>query len=104
MIVSLGISSTSATFRALGTACVVHALCVFGIWAAVFWVHLDFVPGQLWLALAWLWFVWPVALSLHHDRSPVRVAVPVLLGVALLLPPAPIIFAFTVWFIQGFAP
>jgi hypothetical protein len=74
----------------------------FGYWvlaAAVFLFRLSFGSDSHGLG-----FLWPVLLALHPNRSLVRFAVPVGLGIALLIPCAQAIYAFTAWTIGGFGP
>lgn len=94
----------STTYRALAAACILHAATVFTLWATMFLADLDFMSGKLWLVVAWLWFIWPVALFFHRGRTVRRFVVPVLIGAALLVPCLPVFFTFTAWYIYGFAP
>ena len=93
------------TFRLLVALCIVHALIVLALWAATFLAGFKpLLPASVWVAFAWLWLAWPAAIMLHPSRSPLRVLLPALVGVVLLAPCAPTIFAFTVWWLIGFAP
>src|SRR6185436_7886003 len=79
-------------YRVFAVSCVVHALAVSAFWAAMFVANLDLLPGKVWLALAWLWLVWPVALMLHPGRSLRRIAWRVFIAVGLLVPCTPVIY------------
>jgi hypothetical protein len=93
-----------SSYSALAVACVLHASSVFAFWSAEYWADIDLMPTKAWLVLGWLWLAWPVALSLHRDRSLIRVAVPLSIGFAALAVCIPTIFTLTVWSIGGFAP
>ena len=58
---------------------------------------MSLLPGQVWLALAWLWLVWPLLLVLHPAGTPRRIFVPVFIGVVLIAPCMATIFLFTAW-------
>ena len=94
----------SAACRMLAAACILHAVLVFALWAAMFWAHVEFIPAKPWLALGWLWLIWPAVLTMQRERTLLRVGVPLAISLALLVPCVPTIFAFTVWSIGGFAP
>ena len=102
MIESASANGPTIAYRVFACSCVIHALVVFAFWAAMFVANLDLMPGKVWLALAWLWLIWPAALLLHPGRSLRRIAWPVLIAVGLLVPCTPVIFTFTVWAVQGF--
>ena len=104
MATSIARTVPSATFRALAAASVVHALVVALLWAGKFHFDIPIVPARAWLGLAWGWLIWPVVLLLHRDRSPFRVLVPSLIGVALLGPCLSTVWSFTTWALGGFAP
>lgn len=91
-------------YRLLAAGCIVHAATVLALWLGVFVAGLNLIPGKLWLLLTWLWVFWPVALLAGKARSFRRVAIPVSLGLAVMVPCIPTIFAFTVWYFRGFAP
>ena len=103
-MIALPTQSASTAYRTLANACVMHALLVFVLWASMFWVNVEFIPVKPWLLLGWLWLIWPAALTLHRERSFLRVGVPVAIGLAALVPCVPTIFALTVWSTHGFAP
>jgi hypothetical protein len=91
-------------FRALTVGAVVHALVVLAFWAAEFIADLHVISARWWLALAWLWLIWPVVLAFHPARTWKSVAIALGVGIALLLPCVSTIYTFTVWAIEGFAP
>ena len=91
-------------FRALAAAAIAHALIVLFLWFGIFYADLDLIPGRWWLLLFWSWPVWPLLLVLHPVRTIKRVAVPVAIGIALLVPCFPTAFAFTAWALGAFAP
>jgi hypothetical protein len=91
-------------YRLVAAMAIAHALVTLLLWSAVLIADLQVVSARIWLALVWLWLVWPVVLAFHRDRSLKRVAVPSLIGLALLAPCIPVAFAFTAWTIGGFAP
>lgn len=97
-------SAPSVTFRTLAVVAIVHALLVALLWVGEFYFDVTVLPARVWLVLAWSWLIWPVALLLHPDRSPLRVFVPCLIGIALLAPCLSTVWTFTVWAIGGFAP
>lgn len=94
----------SHQFRALAGGAIVHAFIVLLVWLGVFYADLDLIPGHWWLLLFWLWPVWPFLLILHPVRTLKRVAMPVAIGIALLVPCIPTVLAFTSWTFGGFAP
>lgn len=104
MNVVVALNPVSHQFRALAGGAIMHALIVLLVWLSVFYFDLDLVSGQWWLLLFWSWPVWSLLLILHPVRSFKRVAVPVSIGIALLVPCIPTAFAFTVWTLGGFAP
>ena len=91
-------------FRVLASITVAHALVVLLLWLGVFYADVQFISGRVWLVLLWLWLVWPLLLAFHPGRSLRGVAVPLLVGIALIAPCVPTAFAFTAWVIGGFAP
>ena len=90
--------------RLLQGGCILHAAIVLSLWVATFPADLEVIPGKLWLALAWLWIVWPIAIALHPAFDFKQRVLPVVAGAALLAPCIPVIYTFTVWAIWGFAP
>jgi len=85
------------SFDVMALLCVAHALIVLLLWAAQSFGKMTILPGQVWLALAWLWLSWPVLLILHPAGSPRRIFVPVFVGVVLIAPCMATIFLFTAW-------
>ncbi|HEY7943471.1 MAG: hypothetical protein ACHP7M_01675 [Burkholderiales bacterium] len=85
------------TFQLLALLCVAHALIVLLSWIAQSFADLSLLSGQIWLALAWLWLIWPLLLVLHPAGSPRRIFVPVFIGVVLIAPCMATIFLFTAW-------
>jgi hypothetical protein len=74
-----------------------HALIVQLLWTVHSFANMALLPGQIWLALAWLWLVWPLLLVLHPAGTPRRIFVPVFIGVVLIAPCMATIFLFTAW-------
>ncbi len=91
------------TFQLMALLCVAQALVVLLLWIGQSFGHLTLLPGQIWLALAWLWLVWPLLLTLHPAGSPRRIFVPVFIGVVLIAPCMATIFLFTAWALDGSA-
>lgn len=91
-------------FRALAGGAIAHALIVLLVWLGVFYADLDFISAPWWLLLFWSWPIWSLLLMFHPVRSFKRVAVPVSIGIALLVPCIPTAFAFTAWTFGNFAP
>lgn len=91
---------SGVSFRAFAFLAVLHALAVLLIWAGEFYVAVSLMSGRAWLILAWLWLVWPFALTLHPAGTRRRVIVPILISIALLAPCAGSIFLFTVWALE----
>ena len=85
------------SFEIIALLCVAHALTVLLMWAVQSFGNMALVAGQIWLALAWLWLVWPLLLVLHPAGSARRIFVPVFIGVVLLAPCMATIFLFTAW-------
>jgi hypothetical protein len=85
------------SFEIIALLCVAHALTVLLMWAVQSFGNMALVAGQIWLALAWLWLVWPLLLMLHPAGSARRIFVPVFIGVVLLAPCMATIFLFTAW-------
>ena len=103
-MIDLPAQKVSPAFLRLAILSVIHALLVFALWAAMFWANVESIPAKPWLVFAWLWLSWPVALSVHRDRSFFRVAIPVAIGFTALAPCATTIYVLTSWTIWGFAP
>jgi hypothetical protein len=91
-------------YRMLSAMTIAHALIVLLLWLTVLMADAQLISARLWLALFCLWLVWPLGLVLHPARSLKHVAVPSLIGLALLAPAMPVAFSFTAWSIGGFAP
>lgn len=85
------------SFQVLALLCVAHALIVLLLWIGQSFANFSLVSGQIWLALAWLWLVWPLLLVLHPAASPRRIFIPVFTGVVLLAPCMATIFLFSAW-------
>ena len=83
---------------------VAHALAVLLVWMAVFKFDVDLVSARLWLAVAWLWVLWPLAFLLGPARFRLKLLAPFAVAIALLLPCVGTIHTFTVWAVSGFAP
>ena len=97
--------ATNPVYRALAAGCLFHALAVLAVWALILIGNAPiFISGQAWLIMAWLWLFWPLALCVPAPRSLRGIGVPVLIGIAMLVPCVPFVFAFTAWSIYGFAP
>jgi hypothetical protein len=91
------------SFQILALLCVAHALMVLLLWSVQSFGKMPLIAGQVWLALAWLWLIWPLLLFLHPAASPRRIFVPVFIGVVLLAPCMATIFLFTAWALDGSA-
>ncbi len=91
------------SFQIMALLCVAQALIVLLLWIAQSFGHITLLPAQVWLALAWLWLVWPVLLTLHPAGSPRRIFVPLFIGVVLIAPCMATIFLFTAWTLDGSA-
>jgi hypothetical protein len=96
-------NSAIRVYRVLAILAVIHSAAVFSVWL---FARPDVfpLPPLVWVISAWCGLIWPLLLSLHRGRSLLRFAVPVLLGLALLIPCVPLLLAFTAWSIGGFAP
>jgi hypothetical protein len=91
------------SFEVMALLCVAHALIVLSLWIVHSFANMSLLPGQVWLALAWLWLVWPLLLVLHPAGTPRRIFVPVFIGVVLIAPCMATIFLFTAWALDGSA-
>jgi hypothetical protein len=91
------------SFQVMALLCVAQALVVLLLWIVQSFGNMTVLPGQVWLALAWLWLVWPLLLILHPVGSPRRIFVPVFIGVVLIAPCMATIFLFTAWALDGSA-
>ena len=93
-----------ASFRAMAIGSVAHAVLLLCLWSIVVFADTHVVPARLWLALAWLWLAWPIALALHPARTARRLVATLLIGLVILLPCVQTIYVLTSWSITGFAP
>jgi hypothetical protein len=91
-------------YRLLAAMAMAHAFVALLIWLAVFTADTQLIPARVWAAFVWLWLVWPVLLALHPGRTLKRLAIPLLVSLALLAPCIPVALMFTAWAIGGFAP
>jgi hypothetical protein len=64
---------------------VLHSLALFGFGIAIFVANNEWVT-RLWVALATLWFFWPVVLVLHSRGSLRRLVASIALSIALPVP------------------
>jgi hypothetical protein len=96
-------NSAIRVYRILAFLAVIHSAAVLTVWL---FARPDAFPisPRVWVIFAWAWLIWPLLLSLHRGRSLVRFAVPVVLGLVLLIPCMPMLLAFTAWSIGRFAP
>jgi hypothetical protein len=80
-------SSHVHTYRLLGYLALAHAIAIFGLrFLLVSGGILDEWRLRVWVGLVTLWFLWPVALALHRERSALRLVIFVLLSVVLIFP------------------
>ena len=84
--------------------CMLHAVLVLALWAQTIIADRPLIPGKAWLALAWLWLVWPALLAAYSPRNLRNVVVPILVGALIIVPCIPTVYTFTIWAIGGFAP
>jgi hypothetical protein len=91
-------------YKILAGLAIAHAALVLLLWLGEFYADVHILSGRIWLALVWLWLLWPLALALHPSRSLPRFAVPTVLGAVALAPCIPTAYAFTSWAVFGFAP
>jgi|SRR5450631_442267 len=101
MFASVARPAPSSAYRALATIMIVHALLILLFVLSLIYFDFAVIPGRAWLILSWLWFIWPLVLLLHPDRSVLRVLAPCLVSIALLAPCAPLVWALTVLAIGG---
>jgi hypothetical protein len=74
-------ASLARQHRLLGCLAVLHSgllLVLLRLPSRPWWVH------HLWVGLATLWLLWPVVLVVHRARSVLRMALPLVLGAAIL--------------------
>lgn len=96
--------SYMANNKVIAISAVAHAALVTADWMAMLYWGSPFISARLWFVVGWLWLVWPVLLFVTKARSS-RVAIAgVVLGAVTMLPSIPVIYSFTAWSIQGFAP
>ena len=103
MLASAVRSPPSSTYRVLAVVAVFHAALIVLIWLGAFYFDLAVVSSRAWMVFSWLWLIWPLVLLLHPDRSPLRILVPCLIGIAMLAPCLSTLWSFTIWAIGGFA-
>lgn len=84
----------------LSIAAVTHAALVLTAWVGEFYAGFSMLSGKLWLVLAWSWLAWPFVLAAHPGATRRRVAVPIILGLILLVPCLSTIFLFSVWMLD----
>jgi hypothetical protein len=89
------------SFQVLALLCVAHALTVLLLWGVQSFGKMALVGGHAWLAMAWLWLIWPLMLVLHPAGTPRRIFIPLFIGVVLLAPCMATIFLFTAWALDG---
>jgi hypothetical protein len=85
------------SFQILALLCVAHALTVLLLWGIQSFAKMALVGGHIWLAMAWLWLIWPLLLVLHPASTARRIFIPVFIGVVLLAPCMATIYLFTAW-------
>jgi hypothetical protein len=93
--------STVFRQRLVGTLAVLHSIVVLLLWFAAQRIGFS---GRVWLAIAWLWLVWPVLLAILPGRSFKRFCIPVSLSLVIIAVCIPTLLAMTAWAIGGFAP
>jgi hypothetical protein len=81
-----------------------YALAVLALWAGALYADLYPISGRAWTLVAWVWLLWPMVLIIHPARSLLRVALPSAIGLLILAPCIPVLFAYTAWSFQGVAP
>jgi hypothetical protein len=91
-------------YSGFAVAAIFHSAIVLLLWLPAMNTGSFLVSPRFWLALGWLWLVWPIILAFHPERSVRRFSVPVVIGIALLIPCVPFLAALTAWSIRGFAP
>ena len=72
------------------------------LWAGAFYAEVRSISGRAWTFLAGLWLIWLIVLTLHPARSFSGVAISAAIGLALLAPCLPVLWAYTAWAIGGF--
>ena len=104
MNITVRVLSSPRLFRVLSATVIAHASIVLMLWLGMFYADLRFISGRWWLLFVWLWPLWSLLLMLHPARTVKHVAVPVVIGIALIMPCVPTALAFSVWALKGFAP
>lgn len=89
-------------FVAIGA--LAHAVLVTANWWAMLYWDESLIPGRLWFALGWLWLAWPILLVVTKARTSLLAVGGVVGGALAMLPSIPVIYSWTVWSIEGFAP
>ena len=90
--------------RMMALLAVGHASLVLVLWLLAFYTSFAPLSARWWLVFAGFWAAWPVVLLLYPARPLLWTWVVLGMGVLLLTPCVPTIFAFTAWSIFGFAP
>ncbi len=93
--------STVFRQRLVGALAVLYSIAVLLLWFAAQRIGFS---GRAWLAIAWLWFVWPVLLAVLPGRSLARFFIPVIVSLLIVAVCIPTLLAMTAWAIGGFAP
>ena len=91
-------------FLWIAVGLIVHALAILAVWIVTFRFDIELMPARVWLAGAWAWLFWPLAMLLHPARFRMALLVPLGVALVLLWPCLGTIYTFTVWSITGFAP
>ena len=87
--------------RLIGMFAVMHSIVVLLLWLVGVRIGLS---GRVWVAVTWLWLVWPVLLAILPGRSLQLFLVPVIISLVILAVCIPALLAMTAWAIGGFAP
>ena len=91
-------------FLWIAVGMIVHALAILAVWIVTFRFDIELMPARVWLAGAWAWLFWPLAMVLNPARFRMALLVPLGVALVLLWPCLGTIYTFTVWSITGFAP
>ena len=91
-------------YKVFAALAIAHATLALSLWLVAIYADAHVLPGRTWLALVWLWLLWPLTLALHPGRSLPRFVIPTLLGALFLAPCIPTAYTFTSWAVLGFAP
>jgi hypothetical protein len=95
------LDSSVSRQRLIGMLAVVHSIIVLVLWFVAVRIGLS---GRVWLAIGWLWLIWPVLLAILPGRSLRLFLVPVIISLLVLAACIPALLAMTAWAIGGFAP